>query len=312
MKMKLGIQSIGYSVLAGLTAMTMASSANAAKVSLNTSYEVGDYGSGDAYNYAGPRVDLTMNPDGSNWYFDLGVRKRNHDSGQTYSRTDMGASYRFRFANGWVQPGVKVRRDETLYNSDSAGRLINDQYSLELTHILALRGNWGLWGDWSFNMTKETNESAKGGALETIHSDGYGWEIEQGVRYYLSNVSHMTVSLYDMGVLQDKGDMWGTGGSRGTTQIRGYYSHRFANGLSIQPYVRIPVGYGYRDKWYETAADQESKTTRYALQMNYPITDAIRINGEYYIEHSKYTPESKHKKPNSHSQYFRLGLNFIF
>lgn len=131
MKMKLGIQSIGYSVLAGLTAMTMASSANAAKGSLNTSYEVGDYGNGDAYNYAGPRVDLTMNPDGSNWYFDLGVRKRNHDSGQTYSRTDMGASYRFRFANGWVQPGVKVRRDETLYNSDYAGRLINYKYSLE-------------------------------------------------------------------------------------------------------------------------------------------------------------------------------------
>ena len=304
------MKSIAGCTFAGLAVLFVASDASAAKVSLNASYEVGDYGSGDSYNYGGPRIDLTMNPDGSNWYFDLGTRKRNHDSGQRYSRTDLGASYRFRFANGWVQPGVKVRRDETLYNAATAGRLMNDQYGIDLNHVVALGGNWGLWGDWSFFMIKETSESVKSGALEKIYSDGYSWEIEEGVRYYLSNSAHLTISLYDTGVYQDKGDMWGSGGSRGSTQIRGYFNHRFTNGLTIQPYFRLPVGYGYRDKWYENAADQESKTTRYALQMNYPITDFLRLNGEYYIEHSKYTPESK--KDDGHSQYFRLGLNFVF
>lgn len=209
MKMKSGIQSVGYSVLAGLTAMTMASTASAAKISLTTSYEVGDYGS--TYNYDGPRLDMTINPDGTNWYFDIGTRKRNHDSGQRYSRTDLSAGYRFRFENGWIQPVAKVRRDETLYNSTSGGRLMTDIYGLEINHILSLGGNWGLWGDWSFQMMKEASEQVKSGALEKIHSDGYTWEIEEGIRYYFSNDSRITVSLYDFGRLADKGDEWGLG-----------------------------------------------------------------------------------------------------
>lgn len=315
MKMKSGIQSIGYSVLAGLTAMTMASSANAAKISLTTSYEVGDYGSD--YNYDGPRLDMTINPDGTNWYFDIGTRKRNHDNGQRYSRTDLSAGYRFRFENGWIQPEAKIRRDETLYKSSNGGRLMTDIYGLELNHILSLGGNWGLWGDWSFQMMKETSESVKSGALESIYSDAYTWEIEEGIRYYFSNDSRITVSLYDFGRLADKGSDWGVGGSNWSSQARAYYYHKFANGLSIQPYVRYPLSWGERQQWYVSpsmpeGSDQLSKVTRYAFQFTYPVTTAMRLVGEYYLEDIKYKEGFSTGKDDSKTKYFKLGLNFNF
>ena len=79
------------------------------------SWETADY---DTNNYAGYRVDFNINPDKSNWYFDVGFQ-RGHDNKNRY-QSDLQGSYRFKLNNGWVQPGLKAGQDLTNYDNGTA------------------------------------------------------------------------------------------------------------------------------------------------------------------------------------------------
>ncbi|TBL26963.1 hypothetical protein EYY80_40960, partial [Klebsiella oxytoca] len=50
---------------------------HAATVNAMFSWESADYDTSN--NYSGYRVDFNINPDKSNWYFDVGFRQREHD-----------------------------------------------------------------------------------------------------------------------------------------------------------------------------------------------------------------------------------------
>ena len=59
-------------------------------------------------------------------------------------------------------------------------------------------------------------------------------------------------------------------------------------------------------------SDQLSKVTRYAFQFTYPVTTAMRLVGEYYLEDIEYKEGYSTGKDDSKTKYFKLGLNFNF
>lgn len=77
MKVKLLVTS-GTAACLGIIAALLPVCVHAAKVNATLSWVTGDYGT--PYDYSGPRLDMNLNPDGSNWYYDLGFRKQFHDS----------------------------------------------------------------------------------------------------------------------------------------------------------------------------------------------------------------------------------------
>ncbi|KHT63392.1 hypothetical protein RJ45_12340 [Photobacterium gaetbulicola] len=308
--MKTGLRPTSRVVLcAVLVAASIPMVAQAAKVNATLSYESGDYGSD--YDYAGPRLDMNINPDGSNWYFDLGYRNRTHDSKQVYTRAEIQAAYRFRFDGGWIQPSAKVRQDVTSY--DSGSRLTNDIYSSETKYIFDLSDKWTLWGEAQFGLERQEDKNVSG---TVRNSDYLAWEVEPGIRYNLTAKQRLTLSYYNTGKRSDKGETWGLTDHTYNQQARLYYYWDTPIGLVISPYVRYALGYGETSAWYDSAYHDETKTqskvSRYAIQLAYPLTDYLRIQAEYYIEDVEYKEGFTMGKEDSQVKYLKLGARVSF
>lgn len=285
--------------------------AHAAAINATLSHESGDYGSD--YNYAGPRLDMTINPEGSNWYIDLGYRDREHDSNQRYTRADANISYRFRFAEGWVQPDIGIQSHTTTY--DSGTRLINQLFSTETAYIYNLNDNWTLWGEVQFGLMKqEQKEGGKEGS--SMKTNYLSWEIEPGVRYYFSNSSRLTVAYYNSGLRSDKGDTWNLSDDKKSQQIRFYYNWEGPYKISVSPYLRFPLGYADTSAWYDSASFDEtktkSKTSRYALQVAYPLSSTLKLQAEYYLEKTDYKSGYNMGKKDGETKYLKVGIRAAF
>ena len=305
-------------VAMGVLAALLPWQASAAKINATLSHESGDYGSD--YNYAGPRLDMTINPDGSNWYYSMGWRDRSHDSDQTYNRTDFTAAYRFRFDGGWIQPNVQIRKDTSTYANGS--KLVTDFYKSETVYMYSFNDRWGIWGEATIGLDKQTNKSVSvvdgKVAVSEMKNDYLSWEVEPGVRYYFTDGSRVTLSYYNVGQRSTKGGEkdWGFADHKSSQQARLYYYVNTPIGLTISPYIRLPLGYGDTHAWYDSAAWAEtktqSKTSRYALQLAYPLTDSIQLQGEYYFEETKYKEGYTMGKPDGEVHYLKLGVRAAF
>lgn len=298
-------------VAAGLLSLLLPLQANAAKINATLSHESGDYGSD--YNYTGPRLDITINPEGSNWYYSLGYRDREHDSKQTYTRAEGEVSYRFRFDGGWIQPSVTLRKDTTTYNTGT--RIVMEKFATETKYLYSFNDNWGIWGEVQVSLDKQKSDTF-GDDPVALHSDYFAWEFEPGVRYYFSNDSRFTLSYYNVGQRSDKGDTWGLSDDKSSQQARLYYYWKHASGLSFSPYIRVPLGYGDTSAWYDSASFDEtktkSKTSRYAMQMAYPLSDSLQLQVEYYFEETKYKAGYNMGKEDGETKYLKVGVRAAF
>lgn len=280
--------------------------AQAAKVNATLSWESGDYNSN--YDYAGPRLDMNINPGGSNWYFDLGYRNRTHDTKQIYSRAELQTAYRFRFDGGWIQPSVKVRKDTTNY--DSGSRMITDIYSTETKYQYDFSDRWGLWGELQFSLERKEDKNVSG---TVRNSDYLAWELEPGIRYYTSSNSRLTLSYYNTGKRSDKGETWGVTDDTQGQQARLYYYWKTPIGLVVSPYIRYSLDYASASSWYKKTDNKSlGKLSRYALQLSYPISDALQLQVEYYLEELKLKDGFTLGKDDSQVKYLKLGVRAAF
>ncbi|MDX2321974.1 MAG: hypothetical protein QNK26_15415 [Moritella sp.] len=302
----------GSVVSVGLLSLVLPFAASAAKINATLSHESGDYGSD--YNYSGPRFDMTINPDGSNWYYSLGYRDREHESDQTYKRADVDIAYRFRFDGGWVQPSINLRKDTTMYNSGT--RIVLEKYMAETKYLYSFNDSWGIWGEVQFSLDKQTSDKFNDSPDSNMQSNYLSWEIEPGVRYYFANSSRLTVSYYNVGQRSDKGDTWGLTDDKSSQQARIYYYWKMPFGLSFSPYIRLPLGYGDTSAWYDSASFDHtktmSKTSRYALQLAYPLTDTFQLQAEYYIEDTEYKEGFNMGKEDGQAKYLKFGVRAAF
>lgn len=308
--MKSGLISTSRLLLcAGIVSACLPIAAQAAKVNASISHESADYDSD--YSYSGPRLDMVINPDGSNWYFNLGYRNRSHDSKQVYTRAELQAAYRFRFDGGWIQPSAKIRQDMTNY--DSGSRLTTDIYSNETKFFYDLADSWNLLADVQFGLERQEDKNVSG-IVRT--SDYLTWEIEPGLRYNLSSNSRVTLTYFNTGKRSDKGETWGLTDNTYNEQARMYLFWKTPIDLVISPYVRYAIGYGEASSWYDSAKFDETKTqsqvSRYALQLAYPITDYLQLQAEYYIEDIEYKEGFSMGKEDSQVKYLKLGARVSF
>ena len=308
--MKSGLISTSRLLLcAGIVSACFPLGAHAAKVNATISQESADYGSD--YNYSGPRLDVNLNPDGSNWYFDLGYRNRTHDSKQVYTRAEAKASYRFRFDGGWIQPGFKVRQDTTSY--DSGSRLTTDYYTNETKYLFSLSEKWSLVGKVQFGLERQEDKNVSGIVRD---SDYLAWEIEPGISYHFTPNSRVALAYYNTGKRSDKGETWGLTDNTFNQQARMYLSWRTPIGLVISPYVRYALGYNEASSWYDSARFDETETksqvSRYALQLAYPISETLRLQAEYYREDVEYKDGFNMGKDDSQVDYLKLGVRVSF
>lgn len=159
---------------------------HAATVNAMFSWESADYDTSN--NYSGYRVDFNINPDKSNWYFDVGFRQREHDNKNRYQRYDLQGSYRFKLNNGWIQPGLKIRQDLTNY--DNGSRLTIDFYESKTNYQFPINKDWVLTGSVLFGLQKKEDKRSNG----VTNTDYLGWEIEPGIRYFITPNINMTLS----------------------------------------------------------------------------------------------------------------------
>ncbi len=280
-----------------------------AKTNLVASYESGKYESD--YSYSGPRIDMTLNPDGSNWYFNLGYRNRTHDSKQVYIRADSGAAYRFRFNRSWIQPSVKIRQDITNY--DSGSRLTTDFYKTETKYVLDLNSQWALWGEIDFGLARQEDKNVSG---TVRNSDYITWEVEPGVRYSFSKNLSTTLAYYNTGERSDKGETWGLTDNTKNHQARWYLHWRAPMGFVVSPYIRYSLDYGKTSSWYESASFPEtatkSKVARYAMRLAYSISSSVQLQAEYYFEDLQFKEGYAMGKDDSQMQYLKLGVRASF
>ena len=285
-------------------------SAQAARVNATLSWESGDYGT--TYNYAGPRLDMSINPDGSNWYYTLGYRNRTHETNQNYTRTEGQAAYRFRYAEGWIQPHLNIRQDVTSFESNSRTKV--DHYKAGVTYIHDIADSWSLWGVLKGGIERQSDTNASQGI--TRESDYLQWELEPGIRYSFTPNSRVTASYYNNGVRSDKGETWGLSDDKSSEQVRLYYFYRADNGFTFSPYIRQAIGWGNQHTWYESAALDGTvalnKVSRYALQMSYPIFDSVSLTAEYYIEDVEYKENFDLGKDDLRVKYLKLGVRASF
>ncbi|MGR5134677.1 hypothetical protein [Vibrio alfacsensis] len=291
-----------------LAAFALAPQTHAAKVNANLSYETADYG--DDYSYAGPRLEFNLNPSGSNWYFDLGYRNREHDTKQLYTRVEGQASYRFRFDGGWIQPSVKHQIDTTNYENNS--RNINTLSATETKYHLTINNDWALWGEVQVGLMEHENKTT----TAERKADYFNWEIETGAHYYFNPTNRFSFTYYNIGKLSDKGETWDLTDDSSSQQVRLYYYWKTPIGLTISPYVRQSIGYGYQSDWYDDPkfyeTETESKLTRYAMRLDYPLSDTIRAQIEYYHETNEYKEGKNKGKEDGSIDYIRAGLSFNF
>ena len=161
---------------------------HAATVNAMFSWESADYDTSN--NYSGYRVDFNINPDKSNWYFDVGFRQREHDNKNRYQRYDLQGSYRFKLNNGWIQPGLKIRQDLTNY--DNGSRLTIDFYESKTNYQFPINKDWVLTGSVLFGLQKKEDKRSNG----VTNTDYLGWEIEPGIRYFITPESQYNSGLF--------------------------------------------------------------------------------------------------------------------
>lgn len=302
-------QTVGGLLKLGIFISCVSPTVEAAKVNVTLSQESGNYGSD--YDYTGPRLDLTVNPDASNWYFILGYRNRTHDSHATYNRVDFQTAYRFRFNGGWIQPAFKIRKDTTSYPGGSQAVL--DIYQNENKYLFTLTDNWSLYGTIQVGLQKSENKSATAPPMD---SDYFIWEIEPGISYSFTPNSKVSVAYYNKGQRSDKGNEWGLTDNDKAQQARLYYNWDTPIGLTISPYMRYSLGYAEASSWYDSFAYTEtkalSKLNRYAIQISYPLTSYLRLQAEYYVEKSDFKKGYTLGKEDSTTKYLKLGARFSF
>ncbi|EMG6371615.1 OmpG family monomeric porin [Salmonella enterica subsp. diarizonae serovar 11:k:z53] len=309
MKAKLLVTS-GTAVCLGIIATLLPVCVHAAKVNATLSWVTGDYGT--PYDYSGPRLDMNLNPDGSNWYYDLGFRKQFHDSRQRYQRAEAMVGYRFRFDEGWIQPSFRIREDLTTY--DNGNRTTIDFYTAHLTGQRLLSERFTFASSVILGIEREEVNTASNQSVR--RADRLTWEIEPGVRFKSSANTMITLNYFNAGKRSDKGDTWGLTDNSRNQQMRFYFNWNTPIGLVITPYVRYALNYGETSGWYESAAYSETKTkskvNRLALQMAYPLSDSFRLQAEYYIEDVKYKKGYTMGKEDSSSKYMKVGVRATF
>ncbi|ENA1774189.1 hypothetical protein NE897_08985 [Yersinia ruckeri] len=309
MKAKLLVTS-GTAACLGIMAALLPIDAEAAKINATLSWVTGDYGT--SYDYTGPRLDMNINPDGSNWYYDLGFRKQYHDSNQRYQRAEFSAAYRFRFDGGWIQPGIRIREDLTNYENGNSNT--TDFYNAKLAGQYQLSERFTFAGSMIMGIEREEVNTAANQSVR--NSDRLTWEIEPGIRFKSSANTSMTVNYFNAGKRSDKGDTWGLTDDSKNQQLRFYFNWNTPIGLVLTPYARYSLNYAETSGWFESASYSETKTmskvNRVALQLAYPLSDSFRIQAEYYIDDVKYKEGYSMGKEDSWSKYIKLGIRATF
>lgn len=300
----------GTAACLGIMAALMPADVQAAQVNATLSWVTGDYGT--TCDYSGPRLDMTINPDGSNWYYDLGFRKQLHDTDQRYQRMEVSAGYRFRFAEGWVQPSFRLREDLSTYASGN--RTTINFYDAKVAGQYQLSERFAFVGNMIVGMEREEANTASN--LVERNSDRLSWEIEPGIRFKSSANTQMTLNYFNAGKRSDKGETWGLSDDSKNQQVRFYFNWNTPIGLVLTPYARYSLDYGETSGWYESAAFSETKTMskvdRLALQLAYPLSDTFRLQAEYYIENVKYQEGYTMGKDDSRVKYMRVGVRATF
>ncbi len=205
----------------------------AANVNAMFSWETADYDTPN--NYAGYRVDFNINPDKSNWYFDVGFRQREHDNKNRYQRYDLQGSYRFKLNNGWIQPGLKVRQDLTNY--DNGSRLTIDFYESKTNYQFPINKNWVLTGSVLFGLQKKEDKRSNG----VTNTDYLGWEIEPGLRYFVTPNINTTVAYFDGGKQAIRHEEYDTKETNHNQQLRMYVNWTTPIGLIVSPSMRKSI-----------------------------------------------------------------------
>ncbi|PVX40594.1 hypothetical protein C8D76_103169 [Pasteurella langaaensis DSM 22999] len=341
-------KTVKYQLTAIGLLMSCIFSAQAAKVDSNISWENVHYGT--AGDYAGPRIDTTISPDNSNWYFSLGWRQnrtkgqetevyQSGTSGATetvtanvkdYQRLDFKIAYRYRLDKGWVQPAIGYRQDLSLFPNGKTGR--SEYYLFEIMHnypITERLSSTG-WIKLQFNPNESITYTSKRSTSDFYpgttnprpanyrivdRDESVTWEVEQGFRYAFSPKFNVTAALNDTGNRQEQDDLINSSVTKRDLQFRLYLTYNTDFGLQFSPYLRKTI-FGDAKEWKLSNNDTatpvylDKDTTRYAMRMSYPLNKNVSLTGEYYIERVKKT--SHLSSDETKQKYLKLGLRVTF
>ncbi|KLN96985.1 OmpG porin family protein [Moellerella wisconsensis] len=294
------MKKLGVAVLLPLFSLGLSSfNANAANVNAMLSWESADYETSN--NYSGYRVDVNINPDKSNWYFDAGFRQRKHDNDNRFQRYDLQGSYRFKLNNGWIQPGLKVRQDLT--NFQNGNRTTVDFYESKTNYQFPINEKWVLSGSVLFGLQKK--EDKRGTNIN--NTDYLSWEIEPGLRYFITPNINTTVAYFDGGKQATRHDEYDTKETNHNQQIRIYANWNTPIGLVISPSMRRSI-LGKIDDRTNKGERIEKDMTRYTLQLGYQINNQWRVMTEYYNE----KVDNKNNGTSSTQDYFKVAIRTTF
>lgn len=317
-------------------------SAQAAKVDSTISWENVRYGT--AGDYSGPRIDGTINPDNSNWYFSFrwnqnrtkGTETEVYTTGTSgatekvtanvrdYQRLDFKASYRYRLDKGWVQPGLGYRQDLTLAANGKTTRseyyLFEILHNYPITERLSSTGWIKLQFNPSENIAYESKRSTANNSATNYRNvkrdETITWEVEQGLRYAFSPKFNVVFALNDTGNRQEQDDLINSSVTRRDFQFRLYLNYTTDFGLSFMPYYRKTI-FGDAKEWKLSNRDDatypvylDKDTTRYAMRVSYPLNNNVSLIAEYYHEIVK--KSSRFDSDTSRQKYAKLGLRVTF
>ncbi len=272
---------------------------HAATVNAMVSWETADYKTPN--NYDGYRLDFNINPEKSNWYYDIGFRQRKMDNNNRYQRYDLQASYRFKLNNGWIQPGLKYRQDMTNY--DNGNRLIIDYYESKTNYQFPMTDKWQLSGSVLFGVQKKADKRG----MITTNTDHLGWEIEPGVRFLATPNINATLAYFDGGRQANHPDEYDTKETNHNQQVRVYANWNTPIGLVISPSLRKSV-LGKMEDRTNKGVRLDKDLTRYTLQLGYQINNDWRVMTEYYNEKVK----NKNDNTTSTQDYFKVSVRTTF
>ncbi|MBI6482402.1 hypothetical protein JEP12_04435 [Proteus mirabilis] len=272
---------------------------HAATVNAMFSWESADYDTSN--NYSGYRVDFNINPDKSNWYFDVGFRQSEHDNKNRYQRYDLQGSYRFKLNNGWIQPGLKIRQDLTNY--DNGSRLTIDFYESKTNYQFPINKDWVLTGSVLFGLQKKEDKRSNG----VTNTDYLGWEIEPGIRYFITPNLNTTVAYFDGGKQAIRHEEYDTKETNHNQQLRMYVNWTTPIGVIISPSMRKSI-FGKIEDRTNKGEYIDKDMTRYTLQMAYQISPQWRVMTEYYNERV----ENKNNGSKSTQDYFKVSVRATF
>ncbi|WP_392441097.1 OmpG porin family protein [Edwardsiella piscicida] len=154
-----------------------------------------------------------------------------------------------------------------------------------------------------FSMEKKEN-LAKG---LTTNTDYLSWELEPGIRYFITPNINTTVAYFQSGKHANKQNEFETRELQRNQQVRVYLNWNTPIGLVISPSTRQSV-FGEITERNAKGDFINKDMSRYTLQLAYPINNQWRVMTEYYHEKIK----TKNSDLKTEYDYFKVAVRASF